>query len=119
LRRWSRARRRLDALGYDNVALRVADGTLGWSEAAPFDAIVVSAGAPAAPDALKAQLAHGGRLVIPIGPRRGGQHLLRITRTDAEHYGEEDLGLVIFVPLIGVQGWAEEARNPGKRARTR
>jgi len=113
------ARRRLDALGYDNIALRAADGTLGWPEAAPFDAIVVSAGGPAVPDALRAQIAHGGRLIIPVGARRGGQHLLRVTRVGAERYGEEDLGLVVFVPLVGAQGWAEEPRDPGKRTRTR
>ena len=113
------ARRRLDALGYDTVALRAGDGTLGWPEAAPFDVIVVSAGGPAVPDALKAQLARGGRLIIPVGARRGGQKLLRITRADADRYAEEDLGLVTFVPLIGAQGWAEDARHPRKRARAR
>src|SRR4051794_9579156 len=74
------ARVRFKKLGYDNIELRCGDGTLGWPEAAPFDAIVVSAGGPHVPQALKAQLAPGGRLVIPVGEQQGHQKLLKITR---------------------------------------
>jgi protein-L-isoaspartate(D-aspartate) O-methyltransferase len=105
------AERRLGKLGYDNVQLRVGDGTKGWPEAAPFDAILVSAGGPDVPQALKEQLAIGGRLVIPVGAEERQQKLLRITRTAADAYEEEDLGGVAFVPLIGEQGWAEDGRR--------
>lgn len=99
------ARERLAGLGYGNVEVRAGDGTLGWPEAgAVFDAIVVAAAAPAVPEALKRQLAAGGRLVIPVGGRRG-QSLLRLRRTAAGGFEEEDLGAVAFVPLVGGQGW--------------
>jgi protein-L-isoaspartate(D-aspartate) O-methyltransferase len=94
---------RLRALGYDNVEVRAGDGTLGWPEEAPFDAIIVSAGGPSIPQALQDQLDIGGRLVIPVGPP-GGQRLMKVTRTSATHYEEDDLGAVAFVPLIGVHG---------------
>ena len=68
-------------LGYDNIELRVGDGTLGWPEAAPFDAILVAAGGPEVPQALKEQLAVGGRLVIPVGEEERHQTLLKVTRT--------------------------------------
>src|SRR5690606_26278258 len=97
------ARARLEALGYDNVHVRCGDGTLGWPEEAPFDAIVVTAGGPAVPRSLREQLAQGGRLVIPVGVERV-QRLLRIRRTDEDRYDEEDLGPVLFVPLIGEEG---------------
>lgn len=74
------AQKALLAEGFTNVELRVGDGSLGWPEAAPFDAITVAAGAPIVPEALKQQLAIGGRLVLPVGSERTGQHLLRITR---------------------------------------
>lgn len=95
------AAERLAALGYDNVELRVGDGTAGWKEAAPFDAIIVSAGAVAVPPVLREQLAPGGVLVMPVGPRRGGQRLLRLTRETTDGYLTEDLGGVAFVPLVG------------------
>ena len=75
------ARQRLEALGYTNVEVRVGDGSRGWPEAAPFDAILVAAGAPDVPDALKRQLAIGGRLVIPVGGEERSQRLLRLRRT--------------------------------------
>jgi protein-L-isoaspartate(D-aspartate) O-methyltransferase len=96
------ARERLRRLGHDNVEVRAGDGTLGWPEAAPFDAILVSAGGPSIPTPLLDQLAPGGRLVIPVGSSRA-QHLLRITRVGDELV-HEDLGLVAFVPLIGEGG---------------
>ena len=108
------ARQRFEKLGYDNIELRVGDGTKGWPEAAPFDAILVAAGGPGAPQALKEQLAVGGRLVIPVGEEPRSQRLLKITRTSEARFEEEDLGGVMFVPLIGEQGWAED----GSRAAT-
>ncbi|MBS7455751.1 protein-L-isoaspartate(D-aspartate) O-methyltransferase [Coralloluteibacterium stylophorae] len=102
------ARGRFGRLGYRNIELRVGDGTRGWAEAAPFDAILVAAGAPATPAALRAQLAIGGRLVIPVGDEERSQRLLRITRRGEDEYEEEDLGGVMFVPLVGEHGWAED-----------
>jgi protein-L-isoaspartate(D-aspartate) O-methyltransferase len=105
------ARERIKKLGYDNIDLRVGDGTLGWLDAAPFDAILVAAGGPEVPQALKEQLAIGGRLVIPVGGEEREQTLLKVTRTRQTDYEEEDLGGVMFVPLIGEQGWAEDGRR--------
>jgi protein-L-isoaspartate(D-aspartate) O-methyltransferase len=102
------ARRRLSSLPYDNIELRVDDGTLGWPEAAPFDAILVAAGAPDVPPALRRQLAVGGRLVIPVGSEERQQKLLKISRRSETEFEEEDLGGVLFVPLVGQQGWAED-----------
>lgn len=104
----ARARRDLEALGYERVAVREGDGSLGWPEAAPFDAILVSAGGPTVPESLKRQLAIGGRLVIPVGRNPFSQSLLRITRTYADHFEEEDLAAVSFVRLIGAEGWSSE-----------
>jgi len=101
------ARRRMKDLGYDNVHIFQGDGTLGCPEHAPYDAIVVSAGGPSVPDALRAQLVIGGRLVIPVGATPPEQELVRVTRTGEHEYGQEDLGGVRFVPLIGVQGWED------------
>jgi protein-L-isoaspartate(D-aspartate) O-methyltransferase len=105
------AQRRLAAGGYGNVEIRTGDGTKGWPEAAPFDAILVAAGGPEVPEALKQQLAVGGRLIIPVGGRPGLQRLMRITRLDDHGFDREDLGGVMFVPLVGEQGWAEEGRQ--------
>ena len=104
-----KARRRLERLGCDNVELRSGDGSHGWPEAAPFDVIIVSAGAPAVPEALKAQLAPGGRLVIPVGRSERHQQLLKLVRQGAAEYTTENLGEVSFVPLIGEQGWTGKA----------
>jgi protein-L-isoaspartate(D-aspartate) O-methyltransferase len=98
------ARTRLAGMGYGNVEVLTADGSEGWPQAAPFDAIVAAAGAPEVPTPLKEQLARGGRLVIPVGPR-GHQSLRRIRRTD-DGFVEEDLGAVAFVPLIGRHAWS-------------
>lgn len=106
------AKRRLAAGGYGNVEIRTGDGTKGWPEAAPFDAILVAAGGPEVPEALKQQLAVGGRLIIPVGDRPGLQRLMRLTRLGEDHgFEREDLGGVMFVPLVGEQGWAEEGRK--------
>jgi len=99
------AARRLEALGLDNVEVICADGTRGWPERAPYDAIVVAAGAPVVPAALKEQLTVGGRLVIPVGGERTVQELVRITRLSATEFRQEKLGDVRFVPLIGEAGW--------------
>jgi protein-L-isoaspartate(D-aspartate) O-methyltransferase len=109
---YRRARALLDALGCHNVVLRHGDGTLGWREHAPYDAIVVTAGAPHVPAALREQLAVGGRLVIPVGGR-GRQSLVRITRGEREDR-REALGDCVFVSLVGDDGWAAEA--PGDPA---
>ncbi|WP_287280276.1 protein-L-isoaspartate(D-aspartate) O-methyltransferase, partial [Mesorhizobium sp.] len=101
------ARRRFQELGYDNIQVRTGDGTKGWPDAAPFDAILVAAGGPGAPLALQEQLDVGGRLVIPVGDDPHDQRLLKVTRTGAATYSEEDFGGVRFVPLIGEQGWPE------------
>jgi protein-L-isoaspartate(D-aspartate) O-methyltransferase len=91
---------RLAHLGFGNVFVHHADGTLGWPDAAPYDAIAVAAAAANLPRALLDQLAIGGRLVIPHGTP-DSQHLVRITRHDATTYSEHDLGQVRFVPLVG------------------
>ncbi len=102
------AKRRLAEAGCENARLRCADGTKGWPEAAPFDAILVSAGGPEAPKSLLGQLAIGGRLVMPIGKNAFGQELVRITRVSEDDFERDDLGRVSFVPLIGEEGWRDE-----------
>jgi len=100
------AAERLAKAGFDNVHVRHGDGTLGWPEHAPYDAILVSAGAPRVPPALLDQLADGGRLVIPVGAEPGLQVLVRIVR-HGHRIEEEELTDVRFVPLVGRQGWPE------------
>jgi len=102
------ARERLKELGYKNIHVLYGDGTLGWPEHAPFDAIVVAAGGPDVPETLKQQMAIGGRLVIPVGKLLHAQQLLRIRRISVDEYKEENLGSVRFVPLIGAAGWEDE-----------
>jgi protein-L-isoaspartate(D-aspartate) O-methyltransferase len=109
------ATERLAKLGYDNIELRVGDGTLGWGDAAPFDAILVAAGGPRVPEKLREQLAIGGRLVIPVGEEGKHQNLLKITREEEDKYEEEDLGPVMFVPLVGEYGWAEDGRRSASK----
>ncbi len=101
------AAERCRRLGYDNVHVREGDGTLGWPEHAPYDAIVVAAGGPEAPPALLEQLAIGGRLVIPIGEDPRLQDLVRVRRR-ADGFERDELGAVRFVPLVGAQGWSED-----------
>ncbi|WZF90007.1 protein-L-isoaspartate(D-aspartate) O-methyltransferase [Marinobacter metalliresistant] len=101
-----RATRTLASEGFDNVVVRCGDGTLGWPEHQPFDGIIVAAGAPAVPEALKHQLAVGGCLVIPVGSEHSVQSLLRITRVSESEFRTEDFGAVRFVPLLGEQGWS-------------
>lgn len=98
------ARRVLRELGMDNVHLRSGDGTLGWPEEGPFDAILVTAGSPGVPESLKAQLSpDGGRLVIPVGDRFI-QDLVRVRR-NGDDFREERLLACRFVPLVGAEGW--------------
>lgn len=98
-----KAREILDQLEYHNVALHVGDGTIGWSEHAPYDAILVTAGAPSAPKPLLEQLTEGGRLVIPVGDEQT-QVLIRITRAGSD-YVTDNLGECKFVKLYGKYGW--------------
>ena len=97
------AAERLGELGYDNVHVRVGDGTLGWPDRAPFDLILVSAGGREVPAPLVAQLAAGGRLVIPVGDA-WQQELIRILKTPDRRLVTERLGPVVFVPLVGGAG---------------
>lgn len=99
----SRTRKLLDDLGYSSILVKVGDGTLGWADEAPFDAIIVTAGAPHIPEVLIDQLADGGRLVIPVGDEFS-QELLRITRR-GDTTVTERLGGCRFVKLIGKDGW--------------
>lgn len=101
-----RARQLLYELGYFNVEIKIFDGTYGWLEKSPFEAIVVTAGAPDIPQPLIDQLAVGGRMVIPVGDAFA-QDLIRVTKT-AEGMKKEDLGGCRFVKLIGKYGWDEE-----------
>ncbi|MDX1675601.1 MAG: protein-L-isoaspartate(D-aspartate) O-methyltransferase, partial [Longimicrobiales bacterium] len=104
------AERKFDALGYDNIDVAIRDGTLGWPEHAPYDAILVAAASPeTVPPPLKEQLAPGGRMVIPRGRTKFGQELVRLRKSeDGTSFQEEDLGAVRFVPLVGSAGWAPE-----------
>ncbi len=97
------ARDAITACGVRNVSLMAGDGTLGWPEFGPYDAILVSAGSPEAPKPLLAQLAEGGRLVVPVGGR-DDQRLVEITRR-GESFVEREVSAVRFVPLVGEHGW--------------
>lgn len=115
------ARERLSRLGYDTVEVRTGDGTLGWPEQAPFDAIVGTASGPHVPDAWRAQLAVEGRLVMPVGRSPTHQRLIRLTRSGPDNWHEEEIEDVSFVPLIGEQGWPKEhemyRQGPRREAR--
>ena len=107
-----RARMTLQEQGFNNVTTVVGDGTLGWPDEAPYNAIVVTAAGPEPSSPLLQQLAEGGRLVMPIGSRRGDQRLMRLTLTGAPgsassepEYVAERLTAVRFVPLIGAHGF--------------
>lgn len=95
---------RLARLGFDNVHVHHADGTLGWAAAAPYHAIAVAASAPRPPPSLLQQLTIGGRIVLPHGDARS-QRLVRITRKGPQEFVEDNLGEVRFVPLLGAEGW--------------
>jgi protein-L-isoaspartate(D-aspartate) O-methyltransferase len=101
--------------GYDNVHVLHGDGTLGWADHAPYDAIIVAAGGPKIPDSLRTQLKVGGRLVIPVGSDVRAQELVRVTRVSESEYKREDLADVRFVPLLGEEGWEAQAPSPEPR----
>ncbi len=100
-----KARTLLDQLKYQNIALHVGDGTIGWSEHGPYDAIIISAGSPSMPKPLLEQLALWGRLVIPVGDEQN-QTLLRVIRTRSG-FEQEQLGECKFVKLFGKYGWRD------------
>jgi protein-L-isoaspartate(D-aspartate) O-methyltransferase len=100
-----KARATLDRLGYKSVAIKIYDGTYGWREMAPFDAIMVTAGSPDIPAPLVEQLKEGGRMVIPVGDRYG-QQLITVDKTAEGTITERSIPCV-FVPLIGNHGWKE------------
>ena len=100
------AKRGSTRLGIENVSVKVMDGTLGWRAQAPFDAILVTAGAPEVPQPLVEQLADGGRLVVPVGARESGRSPWSRRRGDRRQVTE--LRNACFVPLIGRHGWKEE-----------
>ena len=100
------AERILRSIGCETVVIRIGDGSLGWPEEAPFDAIMVTSGAPGIPETLKSQLAEGGRLVIPAGTRQS-QTLYRVKR-DCDDFTITEHSECVFVPLIGSYGWSEQ-----------
>lgn len=102
---YARTRKLFDELKYHNIVTRYSDGTTGWKEESPFDAIVVTAGGPEIPEPLVKQLAVGGKLVIPVGDKYT-QELVKITRTETGAI-RESLGSCRFVKLIGEHGWKE------------
>ncbi len=100
-----KARKTLYRLGYDNILFKVYDGTMGWKEYAPFDAIIVTAGAPCVPIPLIDQMAENGRMIIPVG-NRDSQELIKVIKNN-ENLERESLGGCRFVNLIGEYGWPE------------
>jgi protein-L-isoaspartate(D-aspartate) O-methyltransferase len=100
------AQSRIRSLGIYNATIKCFDGTLGWDAHAPYDAALAAAGGPDVPEPLLAQLKVGGRLVMPVGPARDSQRLIRVVRTE-RGYEREDHGPCAFVPLIGRYGWNE------------
>jgi protein-L-isoaspartate(D-aspartate) O-methyltransferase len=100
-----KARETLNRLGYRTVAVKIYDGTYGWKEMAPFDAILVTAGAPEVPAPLIEQLKEGGRMVIPVG-ERFGQQLLKVVKSEKGTVTQKSIPC-IFVPLIGNHAWKE------------
>jgi len=107
-----KARENLDRVGCA-VATHRGDGSIGWSMFAPYDRIVVTAGAPSVPTALLKQLAPGGRLVVPIGDRESQRMELVVRRGDSNEYDVFDLGEFRFVPLVGRSGWSEQQQGGG------
>ena len=95
----------LRKIGVENVHVRFADGSAGWADHAPYDAILVSAGAPSISETLKRQLAIGGRMVVPVGDDPRAQELVRVTRVSEGEFVREYIADVRFVPLIGKEGW--------------
>ncbi len=104
------AKRRLDALGVENVSVKVMDGSLGWRAQAPFAAILVTAAAPEVPQPLVEQLADGGRLVIPVGER--DRQILKVVERRGSRQVSVDLQPAVFVPLVGRSGFHDEGQSP-------
>jgi protein-L-isoaspartate(D-aspartate) O-methyltransferase len=102
------ARKLLDKLHYHNIVMRCSDGTAGWKDESPFDAIIVTAGAPHVPEKLLDQLAEGGRMVVPVGNQHS-QDLIKVVK-DKKGIHKSNLGGCRFVKLIGEQGWKENKR---------
>ncbi|MBI5064351.1 MAG: protein-L-isoaspartate(D-aspartate) O-methyltransferase [Desulfatitalea sp.] len=100
-----KARKLFDQMGYHNIVTRYSDGTTGWKDESPFDAIIVTAGAPEIPEVLVNQLSVGGRLVIPVG-NQYVQELIRLVR-DEKGVHQTNLGGCRFVKLVGEHGWSE------------
>ena len=98
------AQSRFDQLGYENVSCKQADGSLGWSEHAPYDRIIVAAAGPKVPKTLQMQLAINGRLIMPVGKRKR-QNLMLVERVAATEFRQKRLQPVRFVPLIGAEGF--------------
>jgi protein-L-isoaspartate(D-aspartate) O-methyltransferase len=99
------AQSRIRQLNIYNATVKCFDGTLGWAANAPYDGILVAAGGPTIPEPLVAQLKTGGRLVVPVGPARESQRLIRVIKTETGSK-QEDHGGCAFVPLIGQHGWS-------------
>ncbi len=100
------AQKVLNRLGYTNIEIHLAEKTLGWSQGAPYDAIIVTAGAPQVPQVLLEQMAEGGRMIIPVGSRYD-QGLIRVVK-QKDRFITKDLGPCRWVPLIGEDAWSEE-----------
>ena len=101
------AAERMRRLGFGNVRIVEGDGTLGWPEEAPFDAILAAASGSHVPQALVDQLTPGGRIVMPIGSPDSVQHLVKVTKQADGSVRQSDLGAVRFVPLVGEEGWSD------------
>ena len=102
---YQKAKLLLEQLDYRNVVFRLSDGTMGWPEQAPFEAIIVTAGAPDVPAPLIEELAPGGRMVIPVGHNRAAQTLFRVSKDKNGRISRKDLGGCRFVDLVGEHGW--------------
>lgn len=99
------ARNCLNTIQRENIFIHHGDGTQGWPEHAPYDGIIVAAGGPAIPCALRQQLKIGGHLIMPVGKMQRRQDLIRLTRVSEEQYRKKNFGPVAFVPLVGAEGW--------------
>ena len=102
------ARERLGRLGYDNVEIVEGDGTRGWRDGAPYDAILAAASGSHVPRPLVEHLAPGGRIVMPVGDPGAVQELIKVIKTEDGTLTQQDLCAVRFVPLIGEEGWSDE-----------
>ena len=103
-----RARQILQQLKYHNVVFRLSDGSCGWPEQGPFDAIIVTAGSPDIPEPLLDQLAPGGRMVVPVGQIRQAQSMIKMVKDENGRISKTTLGGCRFVDLVGQYGWPEQ-----------